>query len=272
MALEAAGVLAGVLLIALLAVIAIRVKAIDASGAVAGALITLATFFAGWFSWLFVMVAFFVISSVLTRFRYDYKLSIASAQEKGGTRSWPNTVANGLVSALAALAYLYSHQELFVIVFLGAVSVAMSDTIATEVGLLSNSKPRAITDPRRYVEPGTSGGVSFLGELAATISSFCIGILAIVLRVVPYESNTAVLVLLSVVVGGIVGTNFDSLLGGTVQSLRKCTVCGAFTENRSHHNRATTVVRGSRFVDNNVVNFIAIAFGAAVAVLLFSLA
>ena len=268
----ALGALAGIILIAALAYIAVRGKAIDYPGALAGFLITLSAFLAGGFGWLFEIAAFFVISSVLTRFRYDYKLSIGSAQEKGGTRSWPNTLANGFISAIMAVAYAFSHEQLFAIGFVAAVGAAMSDTIATEIGLLSNSKPRSITNPRKYVEPGTSGGVSFLGELAALISSVGIGLLSIVLHVVPYEKTSLSLILLSVVIGGLVGTNFDSLLGGTIQSLRRCVECGILTESRFHHNKPTEIVRGSRFIDNNVVNFIAIAVGTFVAVAIFLIA
>ena len=266
---EWVGVLAGVLLIAALALIAVRARAIDKSGALTGSLITFATFISGGFSWLFVTVVFFVVSSVLTRFRYDYKLSIGSAQEKGGTRSWPNTLANGLISAVAATAYLVFRQEIFAIAFLGAVAVAMSDTIATEVGLLSNSKPRSITNPSKIVEPGTSGGVSALGELAALASSLGIGLLGLVIGVVPFGTSIVVPFALSVTFGGIVGTNIDSLLGGTIQAQRRCVQCDLVTESKAHHGRPTAVVRGNRYVDNNVVNFVAIALGSLVAIAIY---
>ncbi|MDG6934498.1 MAG: DUF92 domain-containing protein [Nitrososphaerota archaeon] len=71
--------LGAVLLIALLAVLAVKLKAIDVLGALVGSLIIFVAFLAGGFSWLLVFIAFFVISSLLTRFRYEYKISVGAA-------------------------------------------------------------------------------------------------------------------------------------------------------------------------------------------------
>src|SRR5579864_8327926 len=149
-------IVAGALLIILLAVVAVRSRAIDISGALLGALISFTAFLAGGLAWLLVIVAFFAISSLLTRFRYDYKKKLGSAQEKGGVRSWPNTLANGLIAGLAATAEIVTHQEIFMVAFLGSIATAMSDTVATEIGLLSSSRPRLISNLRKFVEPGTS--------------------------------------------------------------------------------------------------------------------
>ena len=59
----------------------------DVSGTFAGALICFATLLAGGLGWLAVIVSFVLISSLLTRFRFDYKQKIDSAQEKDGQRS-----------------------------------------------------------------------------------------------------------------------------------------------------------------------------------------
>jgi uncharacterized protein (TIGR00297 family) len=259
----------GVVSILALAIFAVKARAIDVSGAVAGALITFVAFLAGGFAWLSVIVAFFVISALFTRVRYDYKASLGGAQEKGGTRSWPNTVANGLVAAVAGLLELSFHQGIFAVAFLGSIAAAMSDTIATEVGLLSRSSPRAITNLSKLVKPGTSGGVSLLGELAAICSSLGIAFLALIVGILP-ANGLAVYGFAAVLIGGFVGTNFDSLLGATIQAKRKCVVCGEITESLTHHGKRTVVVHGSWLVDNNVVNLLASFFGAASAMVIFA--
>jgi uncharacterized protein (TIGR00297 family) len=260
----------GIIAIVALAVLALKAKAIDLPGAIAGAVITFVAFLAGGFAWLFVIVAFFVMSAIFTRVRYDYKASLGGAEEKGGTRSWPNTVANGLVAAVAGVLELAFHQSIFAIAFLGAIAAAMSDTIATEVGLLSRSNPRAITHLGKLVKPGTSGGVSLLGELAAICSSLGIAVLAVLLRILP-TTTQSVYGFVAVLIGGFLGTNIDSLLGATVQAKRKCVVCGEITEKLVHHEKGTVVVRGSRLVDNNVVNLLGSFFGAGLAMLIFVL-
>src|SRR5271169_3383845 len=89
--------LGGIFIIAL-AYLAYKAKAIDFPGAIAGSIITFVTFVGGGAQWLIMEICFFVTSSALTRFHYDYKKRLGSAQEKGGTRSWPNTLANGGLS------------------------------------------------------------------------------------------------------------------------------------------------------------------------------
>jgi uncharacterized protein (TIGR00297 family) len=262
-------IVAGAFLVILLAVVAVRSRAIDISGALLGALISFTVFLAGGLSWLLVIVVFFAISSVLTRFRYDYKKKLESAQEKGGVRSWPNTLANGLIAGLAATAEIVTHQDIFMVAFLGSIAAAMSDTVATEIGLLSSSKPRLISNLRKFVEPGTSGGVSLLGELAGLASALGIALIGISLGIIHGDFQLISAAVLSVIFGAIIATNFDSLIGGTVQGRNKCQECGAMTENLSHHDKPTISVKGRRFLDNNAVNLIATFTGAVVSVGLF---
>lgn len=261
---------AGVLAIILLALAALKLRAIDGSGALAGIAITLVVFLSGGVLWLVVMVAFFIVSSLLTKFRYDYKKRLDSAQEKGGKRSWPNTVANGGVGAIIALFYLYHQNEVLVIAFLASIAAAMADTVATEVGLLSKSKPRLITRPSRIVEPGTSGGVTALGELVALGSALGIAIAGVAISILGYQT-ASLFVLISVTIGAFLGTALDSFLGATVQGLRRCKVCNHLTESKTHHENVALLVKGSKYIDNNVVNFIGICGAALIAALVFLL-
>jgi uncharacterized protein (TIGR00297 family) len=262
-------ILVGIVLIAALAILAYKGKAIDALGALVGALISFVVFIAGGFAWLLIIIAFFAISSVLTRFRYDYKQSLGSAQDKGGIRSWPNTLANGLIAGVAALAEILTHQDVFIVAFLGSIAAAMSDTVATEVGLLSKSKPRLIVNLRKFVEPGTSGGVTLLGELACLTSALVITAIGTITGILSGGYRTLSAAALAVILGAIISTNFDSFLGGTVQGRNKCVICGVKTEALVHHDRPTVSVTGRRFVDNNAVNLIATFTGAVVSIVLF---
>jgi len=262
-------IVVGIVVIAVLAIFAIKAKAIDVSGAIAGAVICFIVFLAGGFPWLSVIVAFFVISSILTRYHYDYKKKLGSAQEKGGVRSWPNTLANGSIAGIAAVAEILTHQDIFIVAFLGSVAAAMSDTVATEIGLLSKSKPRLIVNLKKYVEPGTSGGITLVGEIACLVSAVIITAIGTSLGVISGSYRTLSAAAIAVVGGAIIATNFDSLLGGTIQGKNRCTVCGARTEALTHHGVATASVSGKRMIDNNAVNLIATFAGAVVSVVLF---
>ncbi len=261
--------LLGLLLIALLAILAIRLGAIDVPGALAGAVISLFTFLAGGFAWLIIIVIFFGVSSLLTRFRYDYKKRIGSAQEKGGRRSWPNTLANGGIALTAAIGELYFHSDIFTLVFLASIAAAMADTLATEIGLLSQSTPRLITDLRRTVKAGTSGGITGLGETAAIMASVFVALVGILLSLFSPGLTKVIVVFAAVVVGAMIGTCSDSVLGATAQAVYRCAVCGELTESAIHHDQKTMLVRGSRLIENNSVNFIGIIIGTIAAVLIY---
>ena len=259
--------LIGILLIIGLGLVAIRWHAIDLLGAISGAIISFLAFLAGSFPWLFMIVIFVGVSSALTKYKYDYKRKIGFAQEKSGTRSWPNSIANAGVAAIASVAELYTHSEIFAVMFLTSVAAALSDTLATEVGLLSPSRPRLITNLSKTVEPGTSGGISLLGDAAAVLSAIGMSLVGLAVLAIkgmgPWNSAAASL---AVILGAVIGVFFDSLLGATVQGVNKCAVCGKFTENLTHHGQKTITDRGLRFVDNNVVNFIGILVGALISI------
>ena len=261
--------LVGTLVIAALAIIAVRMGAIDAPGAAAGAVISFVAFLAGGFAWFIIIVLFFAVSSLLTRYRYEYKKKIGSAQESGGRRSWPNSLANGGVALFASLGELYFHSDLFALAFLASIASAMADTMATEIGVLSHSTPKLITNWRKTVSAGTSGGVTPLGGLAALAASVFIALVGLSLSMFPAGFRLGLFVFLSTVVGAMIGTSFDSFLGATVQSLNKCAVCGQLTESSEHHGHRTLHVKGVQFIENNWVNFIGILVGTITAVLLF---
>ena len=254
----------GMLVILGLTTLAIWSKSIDFSGAAFGALISLAALIAGGFAWLTIIVVFFGVSSLFTRFRYEYKRKLGSAQEKGGIRSWPNTLANGLVSGIAALATIFVHQEIFAVAFLGSMAAAMSDTIATEIGVLSKSRPRSIVNLRVFVSPGTSGGISLLGELAGLASAFGIATVGLALHIISGNTFSQLSAFGAVVLSAVVAENFDSLLGATIQSQNQCQICGSRTERLFHHNKRTITLRGIKFVENNLVNLIATAIAALI--------
>ncbi|MFQ6135062.1 MAG: DUF92 domain-containing protein [Nitrososphaerales archaeon] len=253
----------GLVVITLLALAAYRLKSLDRDGLIAGIVVGGIILAGGGWPGLIIMMVFFAVSAFSTRLRYDYKRRLGFGQEKGGARGWRNTFANGGVAAAAALAGLLSGGVIFSAAFLGAMASSTADTLATEIGLLSRSRPRLITKLRKKVGAGTSGGVTLLGELMAVIGSLLIGIVAVLLG---FSVVSFVGVILITLLGGFAGSHFDSLLGATVQGMNRCVVCGVVTEGGIHHGKPTVSVKGVRFIGNNAVNFLSTIMGALVAV------
>jgi uncharacterized protein (TIGR00297 family) len=212
---------------------------------------------------------------LFTKYKYETKNAMSILKDKGGVRMWKNVVANGLIAAVAALGHGVTALTLGVpsstvyhSLFLGAVSTAAADTLATEIGLLSRSEPRLITNLSERVDRGVSGGVSPLGELASLLGAFIVGVTALAFTFGGFSvGKTLVLVLFS----GFLGSTLDSVLGATIQARYTCSVCGEITEQKHHCGESATLIQGWTGVDNDVVNFVSTFFGAVIALTLFSI-
>jgi uncharacterized protein (TIGR00297 family) len=255
-------------------------------------------------TWFLILLIFFVVTAQFTHFKYKIKRRYGAAQEKGGARDWSHVLANGglplsivLFSVLLILFFgqinAFGRLEVGVghmmvpaslviavafVAFLGAVATATADTLATEIGLLSPQPPRLITNPRKAVPPGTSGGVSVAGELATLLGTLLIGGIAALLAA-PFWINlfgttlmpelagiAPVTFILVGMVGGIAGCTVDSLLGATWQGHWTCNVCGKQTEKKTHCGEKASYLRGNRFLDNHMVNVMSCLIGAFVAI------
>ncbi|MGB9659890.1 MAG: DUF92 domain-containing protein [Nitrososphaerales archaeon] len=249
--------------------IAFKAKAVDFGGFIASIFIGYMILLGGGWYWFLIMLVFFTITTQFTKFKYDYKERLGFAQEKGGVRSWPNVLANGGAAAFFSVMEFRFGGGIYAVAFLGAVASATADTLATEVGLLSKKEPRLITNLKKKVPVGTSGGITPLGTMAAFFASFIIGITATILNIIGEASPIKILTI--VTLGGIIGSISDSILGATIQRKGLCENCGKMTESLKHCGKITKKLRGIGFVDNNVVNFSSTIIGALITLTFFIL-
>ena len=249
-----------------LTLLAYRIRFLDASGAVSASVVGLLIYYGGGVRWFGTLVFFFVVSSLVTKYRYSEKRNMGMVQEKGGARGWTNVLANGGFASFFALNELAYGGDYYTVAFLGAISTAFADTLGTEVGLLSKSEPRSIIPPFRKLVRGQSGAVSSLGLLAGFLGALSFGVLAAILGLL---NQNSLLIILIVLAGGVAGSTLDSFLGSTIQGSGECVVCGKRTETLVHHDKPTKHMKGIRLFENNVVNLISTGFGAAVSLALF---
>jgi len=273
-------ILAGLACSAAIAGLAFQRGSLSGSG-VAGAMVvgTVIFGFGGW-AWGAVLITFFILSSLLSRYREEAKRTVAEEFAKGGRRDLGQVLANGGAGALLALAWWWRPDPAVLAGFAGAMATVNADTWATEIGVLSPTPPRLVTTWRR-VAAGTSGGVSLLGTTATACGAAVIGLLLLTfLRLEgllgidgPALEHAGWRLLAAAVVGGVLGSLIDSLLGATVQTMYYSPVRAKETERKiDPDGTANRHLRGWSWLGNDWVNFLSSAAGAAVAAFLFTVA
>lgn len=242
------------------------------SGVIGAMLVGTAMFGFGGLSWGVLLMAFFVSSSLLSKFRHHHKDALADRFSKGSQRDIGQALANGGAGALLAVAHALAPEPAILAAFVGAMATVNADTWATELGVLASSTPRLITNGRS-VEVGTSGGVSWGGTGAALAGSAFISAIAAVLVVFAGRPEWSLPLLFLGGVSGLFGSLVDSLLGATVQSIYWCDLCGKETERHPLHRcgNPTRPLRGWRWLDNDWVNLLSSFAGAALAAMLWAL-
>jgi uncharacterized protein (TIGR00297 family) len=256
----------GFLLAVSIAYLAYRVHSLSRDGAVAAALVGTIIFGLGGLQWSILLLAFFISSSALTRFFKDRKRGLNEKFSKGSERDAGQVLGNGgLATAFVVLNAFFPHQLWTWAGFAAVLASVNADTWATELGTLNPSPPRIITDLRKRVEAGTSGGVSLWGTIAALLGASVIGVLAAVLY-----PNVDWSLFLLITISGLLGSLFDSLLGATVQAMYFCPLDKKETEKHPLHTCGTETIhiRGWTWLNNDWVNFACGAFGVLMIFLL----
>ena len=203
-----------------------------------------------------VLITFFIVSGLASRYKYEYKRGLGAAEEKGGRRGWKNVVGNGLFPAMSAAFYGLSptYREAALAAFIGSTSAIFADTMATEVGLLYRGPPRLIIGFKK-TSPGMPGAVSPHGFAGIFLSSAILSIVISLFLSRSFLSCTPWIISV-VLIGGIVGSSIDSVAGQLLQGIYRCGRCGKIVESRTHCGSRSSYLRGARLIDNHVVNIL----------------
>jgi uncharacterized membrane protein len=286
----------------LLALIGYKKKSLDLSGAVSASLVGVLTIFSG-VRYGLTLAFFFFSGSAVTKVQSEVKKQVDEHfKEGGGLRDFVQVMANGLVPTMLAAASLYSLGGLsfianttgagafaeaiissggsnssmnnattkvastLAVAFLSYFSCCGGDTFASELGVLSKSKPRLITTfCRKEVEPGTNGGVSLLGVVASIFGGLVAASGWALGAYITSGVRTEILYALIIgAFGGFFGSFVDSVLGATVQYSGYCRERKKVV---SKPGPTVTKISGLEILSNSGVNVlsascIAVAFGA----------
>ena len=184
-------------------------------GMLTGVLLGLLTIVFGDYGWFVMLIAFFGIGGLSSKFRYDEKVARGIAEDNEGARGSGNVLANSLVALVAVLAAAASGdlgvpRAIFFFAFAGAVAAALADTLSSELGGLYDN-PRLITT-LQTVEPGTDGAITWQGLVAGLVGSGIVAAIGFGLFGDVGLPGTGLIAL-----AGVAGMTVDSLLGATIE-------------------------------------------------------
>jgi len=194
-----------------LAVLAFLLKMVTPSGAICGFLLGVAVYLGWGYKSFMLMLTFFAIGSVATRFGYARKAARGVAEKRGGARSWREAVANSLAGAFFSLLVIATHhQGAFLMALIAAFAEATGDTISSEIGQYVSDRAYLITT-FKPVPAGENGGITVGGSIAGALASALIVALAFAMGLC--GKGGAAIALVAAVAGNLL----DSVLGATLE-------------------------------------------------------
>ncbi len=211
-------------------------------------LMALPLLWAGGWSWLTAPLAFLISSSVWTRWP-------GASRERDRTRHARQVLANGLPGMVFAAVALVLSDPRFGVAVAASFAAAAADTWATEWGGSFGGRPLSLRT-FRTVPPGQSGAISLVGTLATVAGAAFIAVLCAATGMILWKYA------LWVTLAGTAGSLLDSLAGAWVQGLWNGPT-GELHETPPA-GKKSRLLRGLRWVDNDIVNLIATTSGGLI--------
>ncbi len=200
---------AAVIVTAIFALIAARLKFVTLAGAVAGFFVATAIFVFAGVGGFVAVGAVFLLTLIATRVGYARKQRLGMHEHPAG-RGAIQVLANlSVAGGMSALTVVLGTHWLF-ICMAAALAEAAADTVSSECGEAWSSRVYLVTTFER-VAVGTDGGISLAGTLAGIFASAVIVSICYAAHLIPRHG--------AVLAGGVavIGTFFDSLLGATLE-------------------------------------------------------
>jgi len=209
-------IISGILSLAL-SVIAYKLRMLTFTGALASLLVGYTVGVFSSIEWLILLIAFTLIGLAVTKMDINEKNKHGLQEGNFGERTHKNVLGVGVPACIFAFLYgllhnLYgTHYDLaMTVAFITTLTVAASDTVASEIGI-RDKKVWLITTFER-VKRGTNGGVSVLGTVASVVASAFTGVIGWLLIFRGIDAYVLIPIAM-----GVVGNVLDSVLGATIE-------------------------------------------------------
>ncbi len=180
-----------------IALIALEDKSLSMTGAISAVLMAYIILITQSIYWFLIILVFYAIATAATKWKDEKKRKKQLIQKTRGP--W-NIVGNGAIALIMAIL----GGPIGLIGYVGAFATASADTVSSEIGVLSKSRPRMITNFKK-IDKGDNGGVTLLGTSMGIIAAFLIGLFSLIIA--PWY------ILPIAVFSGFIGCLADSFIG-----------------------------------------------------------
>lgn len=204
-----------ILLSSILSVLAWKMRLLTGYGSLSAFLVGTIIGVFGSLSWLLVLLLFTFLGFGATLYGLGKKKERGLQEGQEGERGHKNVLAVSVPPCLVAiLSFVYGAQGTMVanIAFIASISVAASDTIASEMGIMYPDVWLITTFEK--VPPGTNGGVSVMGTIWAFLGALVASVLGWVV-INPLDALNPLFII--PIVAGFLGCMADSFLGATLE-------------------------------------------------------
>lgn len=156
------------------------------------------------FRWGTPVLFFFFTSVIFTKIHSEVK---SRGKTSAPRNSWQVT-ANILPALIISAIYLFTQNEILILLYISLIAAVTADTWASEIGPVFNRRCFSLAD-FKPAKAGISGGISLAGSLAALTASFAATIFSYYLIYSEWNSG----IILALTLSGFFASFIDSVLG-----------------------------------------------------------
>jgi len=167
----------------------------------------------GW-EWIEPVLIFFISSVLFTKMN---DIVIKKRKKSNARNAWQVT-ANILWAVISSALFLLTQNELFIYLFIVFVAAVTADTWASEIGPIFNRRSFLLSDFQMH-EAGITGGISFIGTMAALAGAFCISVLSYYLFFGTLNWNMILVLSLSAFLACLADTLLGTFLEGKLMNM-----------------------------------------------------
>ncbi len=191
-------------------IFSIKKEKLTVAGAITGGLAGGMVFSGAGYTGLFMLIAFFSLGTVATKWRQEEKRQFKPVNDHA-KRNAGQVLANGGVAAMTGIliSFLPAHAEILRLMMAAGLASATADTLSSELGMVYGQRFYNIITLKKD-KKGLDGVISLEGVLIGIVGSVIIAIIC----AIGFGWDGTFLIIM---IAGTVGNLSDSVLGATLE-------------------------------------------------------